>query len=251
MILWPDSKKEWIRLINRFGLLDFIKIQIRNIQRDSTFWLCFYFILVYLYVRNYFFSLSLQPQFGPSPTSMKLSLSLRFTKSVGLLGLVISSSQGLYLYPNTEKRERKHAHKHETTMSRVEFEPTNPASEGAKTMHAWDRSDTVTGRNYFDWMDIYLEYATAIFDKSLEIFQQAITLITESRSYTLVTCVLLRIERYWFDYPNSNNYANPKGSTNVGSVLQREKIPVTRCVSTCLILLIQLEWLHTNLLTFM
>jgi hypothetical protein len=46
---------------------------------------------------------------GPRPTSMKLSVSLRFfflnrRQSVGLLGWVISSSQGLYLYTNTEKR---------------------------------------------------------------------------------------------------------------------------------------------------
>jgi hypothetical protein len=29
----------------------------------------------------YFFSLGLQPQFGPWPTSMKLSVSLRFSRS--------------------------------------------------------------------------------------------------------------------------------------------------------------------------
>jgi hypothetical protein len=39
--------------------------------------------------------------------SMKLSVSLQLLdlgQSVGLLGRVISSSQGLYLYKNTEKR---------------------------------------------------------------------------------------------------------------------------------------------------
>jgi hypothetical protein len=44
---------------------------------------------------------------GPRPTSMKLSVSLRFflnhRQSVGLLGRVSSSSQGLYLYTNTGK----------------------------------------------------------------------------------------------------------------------------------------------------
>jgi hypothetical protein len=45
---------------------------------------------------------------GPWPTSMKLSVSLRsfflnLNQSVGLLGRVISSSQGLYLYTNIEK----------------------------------------------------------------------------------------------------------------------------------------------------
>jgi hypothetical protein len=32
-------------------------------------------------LNNYFFSLALQPQFGPWPTSMKLSVSLRFSRS--------------------------------------------------------------------------------------------------------------------------------------------------------------------------
>jgi hypothetical protein len=58
-------------------------------------------------VANYFFPLTLQPQFGPPTTSMEFSvqhglLDLRHT--VGFLRQVISSSQGLYLYTNTEKR---------------------------------------------------------------------------------------------------------------------------------------------------
>jgi hypothetical protein len=57
--------------------------------------------------------------------------------SVGLLGQVISSSQGLYLYT--------HTHAHQTFMPWVRFEPTIPASERAKTVHALDRSATVTG----------------------------------------------------------------------------------------------------------
>jgi hypothetical protein len=63
--------------------------------------------------------------------------------SVGLLGRVISSSQGLYLYTNTEKRT--YTHKHQTSMPWVWFEPTIPASERAKTVHALDSSATVTG----------------------------------------------------------------------------------------------------------
>jgi hypothetical protein len=58
-----------------------------------------------------FFSLALQPKFGPWPTSMKLSVSFRFLdlrQSVGLLRRVISSSQVLYLYTNTEKLTHTH-----------------------------------------------------------------------------------------------------------------------------------------------
>jgi hypothetical protein len=58
-----------------------------------------------------FFSFALQPQLGPWPTSMKLFVSLQLLdlgQSVGLLGRVISSSQGLYLYTN----RKTHIHKH-------------------------------------------------------------------------------------------------------------------------------------------
>jgi hypothetical protein len=47
--------------------------------------------------------------------SMKLSVSLQLLdlgQSVGLLGLVISSSQSLYLYTNTEKRAHNTNTKH-------------------------------------------------------------------------------------------------------------------------------------------
>jgi hypothetical protein len=66
-------------------------------------------------------------------SSMRLSVSLQLLdlgQPAGLLGRVISSSQGLYLYTNTEKRTRN----------------TVPASERAKTVHVLDRSATVTGR---------------------------------------------------------------------------------------------------------
>jgi hypothetical protein len=63
---------------------------------------------------------------------------LGLRQSVGLLGWVISSSQGLYLYTNTEKR----THTHTQTLN---IEPTIPASERAKTVHVLDLSATVTG----------------------------------------------------------------------------------------------------------
>jgi hypothetical protein len=61
----------------------------------------------------FLFPLALQPHFGPWLTSMKLSVSLgllNLIHSVGLLGRVISSLQGLYLYTNTGKRTHTHTH---------------------------------------------------------------------------------------------------------------------------------------------
>jgi ABC-type nickel/cobalt efflux system permease component RcnA len=86
--------------------------------------------------------------------------------SVGLLGRVISSSQDLYLYTNTEKRPHRHTHththtrahahtrtharthtkknKHHTSIPWVWFKFTIPASEWVKTVHALVRLATVT-----------------------------------------------------------------------------------------------------------
>jgi hypothetical protein len=66
--------------------------------------------------------------------SVKRFVSLRFLNlrhSVGLLGRVISPSQGRYL-TNTE-------------VPRVVFEPTIPAFERAKTVHPLDGAATVIG----------------------------------------------------------------------------------------------------------
>jgi hypothetical protein len=68
---------------------------------------------------------------------------LNLRQSVGLLGRVIRPSQGLYLYIGQHK-QNKRTHT-QTSMPQVGFEPTIPASERAKTVHALDRSATVTG----------------------------------------------------------------------------------------------------------
>jgi FAD synthase len=66
-----------------------------------------------------------------------------FSQTVGLSGRVISSSQGFYL--NTVKhKHRINAYTHQTSMSYVGFEPTIPASERAKKVHALDRAAAVT-----------------------------------------------------------------------------------------------------------
>jgi hypothetical protein len=67
---------------------------------------------------------------------------------VWLLGRVISSSQGLYLNTGQHKHRinaHTHTHTHTKHPCLVEFEPTIAVSERAKTVHALDRSATVTG----------------------------------------------------------------------------------------------------------
>jgi hypothetical protein len=86
-----------------------------------------------------FFSLALQPPLGPWPL---LFSSMIILQTLGLLGRVISSSQGLYL--NTEQHKHR-IHIHQTSMVCLGFEPTITASVRAKTVHALDRSATVTG----------------------------------------------------------------------------------------------------------
>jgi hypothetical protein len=73
--------------------------------------------------------------------SVKRFVSLKFLNlrhSVGLLGRVIVPSQGRYL-TQTQNKHKK------TSMPRVGFEPTIPAFERAKTVHALDRAATVIG----------------------------------------------------------------------------------------------------------
>jgi hypothetical protein len=73
--------------------------------------------------------------------SVKRFVSLQFLNvghSVGLLGRVISPSQGRYL----TQTQNKHA---QTSMPRVGFESTIPPFERAKAVHALDRAPTVIG----------------------------------------------------------------------------------------------------------
>jgi hypothetical protein len=77
---------------------------------------------------------------GPLPL---IQFRYHLSQTAGLLGRVISSSQGLCL--NTEHKHRINAYTHQTSMSYVGFEPTIPASERPTTVHALDRAATVTG----------------------------------------------------------------------------------------------------------
>jgi hypothetical protein len=76
-------------------------------------------------------------------------------QTVGLLGRVISSCQSLYL--NTgQHNHRINAYTHQTSMPSVRFEPTIPASEREKTVHASDCPTTVTGRKVHNIRNIPL-----------------------------------------------------------------------------------------------
>jgi hypothetical protein len=68
---------------------------------------------------------------------------LIYTQSVGLLGWGISPSQGRYLHTEQHKQNKRT----QTSMPQVVFEPTIPAFERAKTIHALDGTATVIG-NY-------------------------------------------------------------------------------------------------------
>jgi hypothetical protein len=67
-------------------------------------------------------------------------------KSVGLLGWVITPSQGCYLHRTTQ-----------TPMPRVEFKLTTPVFEHAKTVHALDCADTVIGLCHIT-LTIFLQF---------------------------------------------------------------------------------------------
>jgi hypothetical protein len=112
--------------------LDFVVLGMGNphqkFSRKFNLINCFLPLCSHLGACSHFWSIRLISQF------------LDHSQTVGLLGRVISPSQGLYL--NTEKR----THTHQTSMPWVGFEPTIPASERAKTVHTSDRPATVTGK---------------------------------------------------------------------------------------------------------
>jgi hypothetical protein len=65
-----------------------------------------------------------------------------FTETVGALGRGISPLQGRYLH----KEQHKHKINAQTFVPSLRLEPTIPASERVKTVHALDRAATVIGR---------------------------------------------------------------------------------------------------------
>jgi hypothetical protein len=78
---------------------------------------------------------------GPRPL---IQFRKHFSQTVGLLGRVMSPSQGRYLHTGQHKH-RINAYTHQISMLCVGFEPTIPATERAKTGRTSDRAATVTG----------------------------------------------------------------------------------------------------------
>jgi hypothetical protein len=64
-----------------------------------------------------------------------------YRQPVGLLGRVISPSQGGYLHWKIQTQQKRRL----TSMPRVGFEPTIPVSERTKIFRSLDRAATVTG----------------------------------------------------------------------------------------------------------
>jgi hypothetical protein len=107
----------------------------------------FYFMLVGHHSRSLLgrnmFLLSMALPARSRPWSL-IQFRNHFSQTVGLLGRVINPSQGPYLNRGQHKH-RINAYTHQTSIPRVGFKSTIPASERAKTVHALDRTATVTG----------------------------------------------------------------------------------------------------------
>jgi hypothetical protein len=93
------------------------------------------------------FSVALLAHSGPWPHTQFRN---HFSQTVGLLGRVISSSQGRYLNTGQHKH-RINVYTQQTSMPRVGFEPTIPASVRAKTVH----SSCLRERGYCDRQSLY------------------------------------------------------------------------------------------------
>jgi hypothetical protein len=90
------------------------------------------FVCIHTYVHSFILSsMALQNFVGPWPLLQFRNL---FTQTVALLGRVISPSQGRYLHTGQHK-----------PMLLMGFEPTIPAFDKAKTVHASDRAATPIG----------------------------------------------------------------------------------------------------------
>jgi hypothetical protein len=95
---------------------------------------------------NYTIVLLLLWLYGPLlGLGLFFSVSWSCTQSVRLLGRGISPPQGCYLHRTTQTQNKRT----QTSMLWVGFEPTIPAFERAKTVHALDRATTLSGSIQF------------------------------------------------------------------------------------------------------
>jgi hypothetical protein len=105
-------------------------LQLQKLLYDHNYSNIFHFI--HSFIHQWLYS----PLLGPG---LFFSFVIFFTQTVGLLGRVISTSQGRYLHTGQHKQNKRT----ETFRPSVGFEPMISAFEGAKIVHALDRAATV------------------------------------------------------------------------------------------------------------
>jgi hypothetical protein len=127
----------------------------------------------------FFFTMALPAHSGPST---RIQFRNHFSQTAGLLGRVISSSQGLYLNTGQHKH-RINTYTHQISMPRVGFEPTILASKRAKTVHALERAATMTG---CDWSSL-LVFRSKSLPLTSDEFRGAVT-YSDVKSYLVQTC---------------------------------------------------------------
>jgi hypothetical protein len=111
-------------------------------------------------------------------------------QTVGLLGRVISPSQGLY--PNTgQHKHRINTHTYQTFMPCVGFEPTIPAPERVKVVHALDRWATMTGLFWNSSTEIHT-FAT----RKLQSLRE----LTHSTDSKGLLHIIIHSIKYWANY---------------------------------------------------
>jgi hypothetical protein len=88
----------------------------------------------------FYVTMALPAHSGPG---LLFSSVIIFKQTVGLLGRLISPSQGRYLHIGQHKH-KINAYTHQIFMHSLGFEPTIPAAERAKTIYALDGAATQT-----------------------------------------------------------------------------------------------------------
>jgi hypothetical protein len=160
-----------------------------------------------------------------------------FSQTVGLFEWVISSSQGLYLNTGQHKH-RINAYTHQTSMPWVGFEPTIPASERAKAVHAWDRAaavtgtvDTTTENNQFNWV-WFLSFTIHVTRKETGISMTICTSILEVPSRTPACPRLFAVS---LDLPRPSEFLPEEPvmiiQFRINSLLEQPNYHITNCLT--------------------
>jgi hypothetical protein len=139
-----------------------------------------------LIFRNLFFS----PLAPTLEHRADFSVSWSFLQTVGLLGRGISQSQGRYLNTGQHKH-RINTYTHQTSMHFVEFEPTNPASERAKTVHSLDHSATVTGLEIATFLKLWININLSDFSINGESVNRNYTYLTYTSWWIIILSTIL------------------------------------------------------------